>query len=58
MALTLAQTQVSDHQRQAFMLHLATAMRGTAGANQVILSWCLGEEKPSILFIERKWRRH
>jgi hypothetical protein len=58
MALTVAQTQVTDFQRQAFMLHVATAMRGTAGANQVILSWCVGEEKPSILFIERQWRRH
>lgn len=50
LALTIAQTGVSEEQRSAALMHLASTMRGTARINALILGWCLGETNLSILF--------
>lgn len=58
LTLALAETQVADDERQAFLLHVAMAIRAASRANQMILGWCLGGAQTSISLADLQRQLH
>lgn len=58
LALTLAETQVADDERQAFLLHVAMAIRAASRGNQMILGWCLGGAQTSLSLADLQRQLH